>query len=199
MRLQAGQTGSLGFVSPKAITLGLRVPDRPTLTVMLVDAGPPATLSEGRITMPPNRDEAIIEFEIEGEYDEKVRVEVYHPDALEDVKPKLVEGFFDVARNRRLGKAQAPEPAARPASERPTAITPKSQAWTDLIEDEAYRRVFTHIAEQRLINEEELTKMLGSSTRVRVFARHFDELVKKLPFEIEIVTVQGMKAYARKG
>jgi hypothetical protein len=40
--------------------------------------------------------------------------------------------------------------------------------------------------------------VLGSPRRVRAFARHFDELVRLLPFEVEIRVVNGMKVYARK-
>ncbi|MBC7172347.1 MAG: hypothetical protein H5U40_07980, partial [Polyangiaceae bacterium] len=76
--------------------------------------------------------------------------------------------------------------------------TPKAQEWAELVEDEGYRRVLERIAEKRLVNEDELQKMLGSPRRVRAFARHFDELVKLLPFEIEVRSVQGMKAYAKK-
>jgi lipid A disaccharide synthetase len=40
--------------------------------------------------------------------------------------------------------------------------------------------------------------LLGTPRRVRAFSRAFDELMKLLPFEVEIMTVQGMKAYARR-
>ncbi|MBC7170950.1 MAG: PglZ domain-containing protein, partial [Polyangiaceae bacterium] len=76
VRLQAGQTGALGFVAPKAIHLALRVPGRPDVAINLLDAGPPAALAEGRVVLPPNRDEAVVEFELVGEIDKKVRVEV---------------------------------------------------------------------------------------------------------------------------
>src|SRR5690606_29030982 len=190
VRLQAGQTGALGFVAPKAIQLALRVPGRPDLAITLLDAGPPAALANGLIVIPPNRDEAVVEFELIGEIDEKVRVEVFHPEAAEDVKPKVVEGFFDVARHQHGTATDRPPPAPRP--------TPKAQEWAEHIDDEGYRRVLERIAEQRHVNEAELQQLLGTSRRVRAFARHFDELVKLLPFEIEVRTVQGMKAYAKK-
>lgn len=188
VRLQNRETGTLGFLAPKTITLALRIPDRPDVTITLLDAGPPATLANGRVLLPPNRDEALIEFELEGPVDDKVRVELFHPDAVEQVTPKTVEGFFDVGRNRRLGKALEPAVAA----------VSTGTKWAEQIGDPEYRRVLEIIEERRNINEAELQQVLGSARRVRAFARQYDELVKLVPFEIEVLTVNGMKVYARK-
>ncbi|WP_437737382.1 BREX-6 system phosphatase PglZ [Sorangium sp. So ce1335] len=253
VRLQSRENASLGFLAPKSISLALRVPGRSDVSIGLLDAGPPATLSDGRVLVPPNRDEAVVEFEIEGQADEKIRVEVYHPDAVEEVASKVVEGFFDVARSRHLPRprgagasappgrgSSAPPPAsfgappvrvpplgqprppsepspaqtrppgapapaqARPPSEPapaqppPAPPAPAMPAWGELIADDGYRRVLEIIAERRTINEAELTQVLGSPRRVRAFARHYDDLVRRLPFEVEVLTVNGMKAYARK-
>ena len=125
----------------------------------------------------------------------------FSPDAAEDVTSKTVEGFFDVSRNRRLGKPRAaggsePPPVTPvPASVKPVAA---AQEWTDLITDEGYRRVLKIIEERRSINEAELQQVLGNSRRVRAFSRHYDDLVKLISFEVEVRTVNGMKAYVRK-
>jgi hypothetical protein len=201
VRLQNRQTGSLGFVAPKQISLALRVPGRPDITISILDAGPPASLADGRIQVPPNRDEAIVEFELEGEFDEKVRVEIYHPDAVEDVTSKTVEDFFEVSRNRRLGKLRTDESnppppiTTPPVSDKPA---PLAQDWTESIVDKEYLRVLMVIKERRSINEEELQQILGSSRRVRAFSRQYDSMVKLIPFDVEVRTVNGMKAYVRK-
>ncbi len=198
VRVQTHANLALGFVTPKQISLALRIPgDSGGTRITLLDAHPPASLLEGRILVAPNKEEALVEFELEGPVDDKVRVEIFHPEAAEDVTPKLVEGFFDVARDRRLGKVRdttsvppAPAPAAPAAS--------GEQGWPSLIEDEAFRRVLQIVAERRSISEEELVRVLGNARRVRTFAREFDRLRALLPFEVEVLTVQGMKAYARK-
>ncbi len=218
IRLQDRQNATLGFVAPKTISLALRVKMggvlRSDIALMLLDAGPPATLSDGLVLVPPNREEALVEFELEGEVDEKVRVEIYHPDAKEDVAPKEVEGFFDVARNRRLGQGGSPtfgripspsvppEPltdpdAAPPASERAPVVT-IDPTWTDLIDDATYRQIFELVAQHQIVNEVEAEKMLGSARRVRAFSRAVDALAARLPFEVEIVTVSGLKAWKRR-
>ncbi len=201
VRLQNRQTGALGFAAPKQISLALRIRERPEVTVCLLNAGPPASLAEGRILVPPNRDQAVVEFELEGEFDEKVRVEVFHPDAAEDVTPKVVEGFFDVARNRRLRRPRTGE-SQIPAAEvvQPVVTNPAAPPsdWAESIEDEKLRRVLKTIAERRSINEAELTQILGSPLKVRSFSRQYDVWVKLVPFGVEICTVNGMKAYVRK-
>jgi hypothetical protein len=195
VRLQEQATAPLGFHAAKTIALALRIPGRPDITLRLLDASPPAVLEQGRLRLPPNRDEALVEFELEGELDEKVQVEIFHPDEIEEVKSKLVEGFFDVQRERRTkARSLAPQSRRSSAPPRPEA-TPD---WRDLIEDEGYRRVFVIIEQRRSINEDELNTVLGSSRRVRFFARQFDQLVMRVPFEVEIRTVSGMKTYARK-
>jgi len=131
--------------------------------------------------------------------DERVRVEVFHPEAIEDVIPKVVEGFFDVARSRgRIRPSEppvAPHVAAPPMSPPPT---PPGQGWAEQVTDDGFRRVLEILAERRVINEAELQQVLGSPMRVRAFARSYDRLVLLLPFDVEVLTVNGMKAYARK-
>lgn len=207
VRLQNRETATLPFEGPKSISLSLRVPGRPDLALTLIAVDPPAEFASGCFLVPPNRDEALIEFELEGAVDEMVRVEVFHPDAVADVTPKVVEGFFEVGRNRRLRKSSdvpppvaGAKPAAAPALASAASVPAASVAtsWAELVTDEAYRRVLQIVEERRSINEEELQQVLGSPMRVRAFARNFDKLVVLLPFSIEVLTVNGMKVYSRK-
>lgn len=195
VRLQNRETGSLGFVAPKQVSLALRVHGATSgVNIQLHDATPPATLVNGRILVPPNRDEAIVEFELEGEEEGKARIEVFHPDAMEDVTPKVVEGFFDVARNRRVSKSPPPLEGTAESAQAAGQV----EAAVELVVDEHYRRVLEIIAERRMINELDLGQVLGSPRRVRMFSRHIDTLRRQVPFEIEVLTVNGMKVYARK-
>ena len=198
VRLQSRANATLGFLTPKTISLALRVPGRPDIAISLLDVGPPATMADGRVLIPPNRDEARIEFELEGVTDDKVRVEIFHPDAVEDVSPKVVEGFFEVARNRRLGKQKPGESVPPPGSSPPPGPKPPAQGWAELVADEGHRRALEIIEERRSINEVELEQVLGSPLRVRLFSRKFDDLMRVLPFEVEIVGVGGLKVYKRK-
>ena len=209
LRLQKESSAALSFHAPKAIALSLRVPKRSDVTLTLLDATPPARLTEGRVLVPPNGDSAVVEFELEGETDEMLRVEVFHPDGVEDVTPKVVEGFFEVFRNRRLPKQKTgltpPPPSLRaaPASlETPNAAPASGLGpagdWQILIEDEGFRKVLLFIEERRSMNEAELAQVLGSALRVRAFSRAFDVLVARVPFAVEIRFVSGLKTYVRK-
>jgi hypothetical protein len=199
VRLQRQATGEMSFASPKTISLNLRVLDRRDLAVTVLNANPPAQLLNGQLVLAPEKDEALVEFEVTGgEIDEKVRIEVFHADAIEEVTHKIVDGFFDVGRDRRLGKLK-PESVPPSAEAVAAAPTPAGvEGWAELIEDEAYRRALLILEQRRSINEAELAQVLGSPRRVRAFSRAFDELIRFIPFEVEIRSVQGMKAYTRK-
>ncbi len=199
VRLQRQATGEMSFASPKTISLTLRVFERRDLAIAVLNADPPAELVNGQLALVPEKEEALVEFEVTGgEVDEKVRVEVFHAEALEEVTPKIVEGFFDVGRDRRLGKRKLDSvpPAAAPVAVAPSAAP--VAGWAELIQDEAYRRALLILEQRRSINEAELAQVLGSPRRVRAFSRAFDELIRFIPFEVEIRSVQGMKAYTRK-
>ena len=58
---------------------------------------------------------------------------------------------------------------------------------------------FIHPAFNQVVNEAELAELLGSPRRVRAFALQFDDLLPRVPFEVEILTVSGLKAYKRRG
>lgn len=221
LRLQKESSAALSFHAPKAIALAFRVPKRTDVQLTLLDATPPAKLMDGRISLPPNGESAVIEFELEGETDERLRVEVYHPDAVEDVAAKVVEGFFEVFRNRRLPKAKdtetPPAATAAAATETPRSPTPAPAAvpvapltvapvvdagpagdWQSLIGDVEFRKVLVFIEQRRSMNEAELAQVLGSARRVRAFSREFDTLMARVPFAVEIVIVGGLKTYVRK-
>jgi hypothetical protein len=199
VRLQRQATGEMSFASPKTISLTLRVVERRDLTVTVLNADPPAQLVNGQLVLVPEKDEALVEFEVTGgEVDEKVRVEVFHAEALEEVTPKIVEGFFDVGRDRRLGKLKGDSVPPTTASASTAPPGSGVAGWAELIQDEQYRRALVILEQRRSINEAELAQVLGSPRRVRAFSRAFDDLLRFLPFEVEIRTVQGMKAYTRK-
>jgi hypothetical protein len=201
VRLQAQQSAALSFAVPRQITLALRVPGRPDVSVTLLDATPPALLGDGRLSVPPNREEATVEFMLEGPDPGKVRIEVYHPDAKEDVAPKTVEEFFEVVRDPKRGKVGTGSSTRPPSEPPPPAETPRApegQDWHASIADEGFRKAFVFIEQRRTINEAELETLLGNSRRVRAFSRAFDTLVLRVPFVVELGSVQGLKTYSRR-
>lgn len=222
VRLQKQTSGVLSFAGPKRISVALRVLDRDGLPLsaipQVVEVRPPGEFESGSILVPPGSDAATVVFTIEGETDERVRVEVYHPDGTEKVTPKTVEGFFEMRRNRKLGPVKdsaPPSSRAAPSSRRTSSVLPSQgltqsesgmaeqqsaaalAGWADGILDEEFRRVFELIESQESINEHELHLVLKSARRVRAFARNFDALRAWVPFEVQIATVGGMKSYVK--
>ena len=202
VRLEKQTSGLLSFAGPDRISLALRVvgADGRKIDALptIVEVTPPGTLNAGTVLVPPGTEEATVTFSIEGEFDEKVRVEVYHPDASEKVTSKIVDGWFEMHRNRKLGRLKGAAPAEAadeaPPSEKPVEV---GAAWANSFEDEEFRKVFQLIESQESINEQELHMLLKNARRVRSFARNFDELKAHVPFEVQIMTIGGMKSYVK--
>lgn len=224
VRLQEQNTASLNFHAPKRISLALRVFERPDVVTRIVRVGPPGQFESGAVMVPPNGEPATVEFELEGgEDDERVRVEIFHPDGTESVKPEVVEGFFQSFRNRRATKPKQAEDSTEQAdgvadpergaavegantrvqqpSEPPAKPSPastKEPSWADLVENERYRKVLAILEAGTMVNEAELMNYLGNARQVRLFALRYEEVTARLPFDVEISTVNGLKTYKKK-
>src|SRR5690606_14842973 len=96
--------------SPAKISLALRVLGQDGMPLdalpQVVEVTPPGQLEAGAVLVPPGADPSTVVFTIEGEFDEKVRVEVYHPDAIEKVSSAIVDGWFSMHRPQRLGRVK---------------------------------------------------------------------------------------------
>ena len=205
VRLQRRSTATMDFHGPKRISLALRVPGRQDVGIQMVGVTPPAALERGVLYVPPGADAAVVEFELDGPTDDRVRVEVFHAEGLETVAAKIVEDFFDVVRDRRRSAIPAPSTGDSPSVvvaakqvASASAPEPAAQDWRSAIEDPGYRKVFEVLEISRSVNEMELQDILGSPRRVRIFALHYDELVRLVPFRVEIVTQGNLKTYVKK-
>ncbi len=185
LRLAPQATGALAFTGSSQVTLGLRVKDRPDILVTIVDVQGAAAMQSSLLRVPTKDEWSTVHFQLDGGAEERVQVEVFHPDGLEKISPLVVAGWFDVTTKGRPGPAPAPE--AKPAIEK----------WVVGIEDEGFRRVFEHIEQYGSINETELGHILGNPRKVRTFAREFDELVKRVKFRVRIDTTGTMKCYLK--
>jgi hypothetical protein len=169
---------TLPFVGPRSVDLGLRVPGRPDIRVSIREVSGDGRLAQGRIQANV-KDWIDVSFSLEGKADERVPVEVYHPDNIHKVEPALAEGLFSVAGQT---KAAAPTPAA---------------AWMDNIADEGARAVFVHLSEHGSITEEEIVRKLGNPRAFRRFSLGFDGYLKFLPWKARIESNASGKRYVR--
>ncbi|MEP7119430.1 MAG: BREX-6 system phosphatase PglZ [Byssovorax sp.] len=183
LRLAPNATGALAFTGSSQVTLGLRVKDRPDVTVTIVDVEGTAVVHGGLLRVPTKDEWSTVYFQLDGSAEERVQVEVFHPDGAEKITPHVVTGWFDVTSQQR-GPTIPPE-------------KPKIADNVIGIDDEGFRRVFAHIDQFNSVNENELVQILGNPRKVRAFARQFEELVKGVKFRVRIDTAGNMKCYVK--
>lgn len=183
--------GSLGFVARSQIAVTIRPQERPDVTAVLRDATGPGSLSAGRVLMPVDSTWTELFFALDGPHDERVRVEVHHPDQAESVKPAALDSWFTVTGQIVL-TVRAPILSSAPPE--PALLT-----WSDGIEHEGFRRIFVHIEKHGAITEPEVTAILGSPRAFRKFSLEFDGLLAKLPFRVRVEPGDGGKRYVKEG
>ena len=182
VQLAPQQTGSLGFVAAATIAVALRVPGREDITVTLKDV-PGVGLRGGQVALPVRDEWTEVFFALSGERDERARVEVFHPDAVERVEPCVLAAWFQVeGGGPAVGSARAAAPD-----------------WREGLADEGARRVFVHIDQHGSISEEEVVRLLGSPRAARRFALEFEGHTSKLPFRVRIETAASGKRYRKEG
>ncbi len=123
-------------------------------------------------------------FDLRGPQDERVRVEMFHPEAVERIELYTIEAYFNVSGTGQRDDTAPVESAG-------------AQDWQDNFEDTAVRDVFLHLQQHGSVTEQELTHMLGSPRRVRRFALAFDDYVQKVPFAVRIETTSSGKRYVK--
>lgn len=188
-------TTGLAFAAPATIDIALRVPGRNDIRVVLKDATQPAVLKAGRIQAPVGDTYFEVLFGLEGPADERVRLEVLHPDGLEKVQGAKPDAWYAV-----VGSAVATSSSTKakvPSAPPPPSPALSGASWADGIEDEAVRKVFVHVDKHGAITEVELTAMLGSPRAARRFASAFESFLDRLPFRVRIESNDSGKRYVR--
>ena len=175
--------GVLSFTGAKTIALALRVPDRHDIQVNIKDV-PNVVIQNQQIPVQLDAEWVEVVFDLAGSQDERVRIEVYHPDASEDVEPATLESYFKVAGTLRRTK------------DTPIAVQ-TSGDWQDGFADPNVGRVFLHLQQHGSIAESELAVILGNPRQVRRFAVAFEEHLQKVPFSVRIEATSNGKRYVK--
>ncbi|HVJ90606.1 MAG TPA: BREX-6 system phosphatase PglZ [Labilithrix sp.] len=189
LRLAPNATGALAFTGSSQVTLGLRVKDRPDITVTIVDVEGTAVVQGGLLRVPTKDEWSTVYFQLDGHAEERVQVEVFHPDGVEKVTPHVVAGWFDVTSKGPRASTPAPAPETKAKANTENVVVG--------IDDEGFRRVFEHLERFGSVNEIELVQILGSARKMRTFSREFEELVKRVKFRVRIDTAGNMKCYVK--
>lgn len=184
-------TTSLGFAAARAVDLSLRVLERDAVRVIFKDVSGPGALKTGRLQIPVSETWTEVFFGLEGPTDDRVRVEVHHPDNIEKVKSASPEAWYSVSGTSVGAVTKVSKPASVPP--------PAPAGWAGTIADEGIRKVFLHIEKHGVVTEPEVTNLLGSPRAFRRFSLEFEEHLPKLPFKVRIETAEGGKRYVREG
>jgi hypothetical protein len=178
--------GVLQFEGASQISLALRVPQRDDITVLIKDVAG-ATVENQVILLKKEQDWAEVFFELIGAKDERVKVEVFHPDGLEQVTPVSTSSFFDVSGGR-----------TAPATTKPAPRAPADEAdWEGAIADAGARQVFIHIYRHGSITEVEIIQMLGNPRQARRFARDLETYLSQVPFAVRVESTGSGKRYVK--
>ncbi|MBC7882849.1 MAG: hypothetical protein H7Y37_16275 [Anaerolineae bacterium] len=170
------------FVHRDAIALGLRVLDRNDIRLSMKEAIG-GTLLNQQVRLPLGGEWVELFFDLKGDRNEWVLVEVFQSDGAELVKSLVLPDCFAVS-------SQSQDPP-------PVVVAIAENQWQAEIDDPAIREVFMHLQTHGSLTESELIHMLGSPRNARRFTRDFDELVKKVPFSVRIETNSSGKRYVR--
>ena len=188
---------ALAFGSRNRIELALKCPDNPDLQVELAQARGAAQLN-GSVIQAPVGESFELFFRLSGSSQEKVRVEVFHPSATDEVAPCIPDARFLVSA---LSTApQRPSEVATPDPQPAPATTPESampQWLEDLSDDIKIRQLFSHLAAHGAITEPEVAAMLGSPRAARRFSVQVDDLASRAPFSVRVVVVGEVKRYVK--
>ena len=188
-------TTSLGFAAARTVDLGLHVDSREDIRVIIKDVSGPGTLRTGRLQLPVDEGWTEVFFGLEGPFDERVRVEVHHPDKVERVAAASPDQWYAVS-----GTSVAVQ-AAKATGPKPPSIPPPAapRGWAGTIGEEGFRRVFLHIEKHGVVTEAEATNLLGSPRAFRRFSAELDVHLPKLPFEVRTEMTEAGKRYVREG
>jgi len=182
--------------APPLVDVALRVVGRDDVQVTLRDVDGRGKLRSGRVQLAVDDAESKVLFALEGTRDERVQVELYHPDNPRLVGACVPTQLFDVAGVVRAPEATGGGPRQKPSSPRIAAV---SSAWSEAIEDEGARKVFLHLEAHGAITEAEATKMLGSARAFRRFSGEFERFVPVVPFQVHVEATPDGKRYVKDG
>jgi hypothetical protein len=186
LQLATDAQSVLQFSGADRINLALRVPGRDDIQVIIKEVTGAAVVNQ-TISLAPRQDWVEVFFDLVGPKTERVKVEAYHPDQMEQVEAAIPVEFFDVSSQgtpAREAEAQE-EPGDNP------------EDWQAAIADEGIRMIFVHLHRHGSITETEMTQMLGNARQVRRFSRTFEEYADLIPFTVRIEPTGSGKRYVR--
>ena len=178
--------GGLAYVGTEKVNLALRVRDRPDILVTIKEA-PGVELKNQELHLQANETWAEVLFDLKGNKDERVRIEIFHPDKIAEIEPLILTSYFNVSGASSVEDTSASEPAP----------SVSNSDWQNSFEDAKIARVFLHLDEHSSLTEVELNRILGSPRKARRFAGNLEQYLARVPFAVKVEQTSNGKRYVK--
>ena len=170
----------LAYVGTEKVNLALRVSDRPDVFVTIKEALGVEDKNQ-ELYLKPNENWAEVLFDLRGSKDERVRIEIFHPDGIAEIEPLKLNSYFNVS--------------GSPISQ--TIASNTNSNWRNNFDDAKIEQVFSHIEKHNSLTEAELNQILGSPRKARRFAGNLEQYLALLPFSVKVETTSNGKRYVK--
>jgi hypothetical protein len=177
--------GGLAYMGTEKVNLALRVRDRSDILISIKEA-PGIEVKNQELYLQANESWAEVLFDLKGNKDERVRIEVFHPDNLAEIEPLILTSYFNVS-----GALIKDTSSFKPAT------LASNSDWQDSFEDANIKQVFLHLEQHHSLTEAELNQMLGSPRQARRFAGNLEQYLTQVPFSVRVETTSNGKRYVK--
>ena len=170
----------LAYVGTEKVNLALRVGDRPDIAIAIKEA-PGVEVKNQELYLKPNDIWAEVLFDLRGSKDERVRIEIFHPDSIAEIEPLTLNSYFNVSGT---SNSQA-------------TVSNTNSDWRNNFEDAKIEQVFSHLEKHSSLTEAELNQILGSPRKARRFAGSLEQYLTLLPFSVKVEQTSNGKRYVK--
>ncbi|MFM2310979.1 MAG: hypothetical protein RLZZ04_255 [Cyanobacteriota bacterium] len=176
---------ALAYMGAEKVNLALRVHNRSDILISIKEA-PGIEVKNQQLYLQANESSAEVLFDLKGNKDERVRIEVFHPDNLAEIKPLILTSYFNVS-----------GALIKDASSSKPAILASNSDWQNSFIDANIKQVFLHLEQHHSLTESELNQMLGSPRQARRFAGNLEQYLTQVPFSVRVETTSNGKRYVK--
>ena len=185
---------ALAYMGTEKINLALRIGDRAkpgcgadrSDILITIKEAVGVELKNQELYLQADETWAEVLFDLRGNQDERVRIEIFHPDNVAEIEPLTLTSYFNVSGALIKDKS----------SSEPARATSNSD-WQDSFSDANIKQVFLHLDRHNSITESELNQMLGSPRKARRFAGNLEQYLTRVPFSVKVETTSNGKRYVK--
>ena len=173
-------SGGLAYVGTEKVNLALRVSNRSDILIFIKEA-PGVEIKNQELYLQANETWAEVLFDLRGSKDERVKIEIFHPDNIAEIEPVTLTSYFNVAKS----------------SISQSTVSDTNSDWRNNFDDAKIEQVFSHLEEHNSLTENQLNQMLGSPRKARRFAGNLEQYLTSVPFFVKVENTSNGKRYVK--